>query len=345
MSQLSNKKFDDEYASKKKRLHPRPEDDEPVQKSNKKLKSSKKSISKSKLSTQKKCEVTFSEGVEEITDRKVSQQNEKENNQSVNSTPFKSKSPSKTSLKSVKEHVKTPFSKIKDNSQEPNTPIEARSITNSATKITNQPNFNKEIMKESESKNSNRVTPQKSSKKVDYLMNSKLKSRSKSPLMRIKEEKNEIAHEDNNSIEQVEKNSHKDDVEQVEPLHLNATSEEIEHIKQEENISNNHVQIHPDSESSPAEEKVEEDAEVVEVVEGVVKEEISTENKIAEEVEIITHKLQPSNNEEVDDIKEEVLEESSPKVENPDTVKESSDAISDIDLQNDQNESSPNEEN
>ena len=343
MSQLSNKKYDDEYASKKKRLHPRPEDDEPVHKSNKKLKSNKKSISKSKLSTQKKCEVTFSEGVEEITDRKVSQQNDKENNQSVNSTPFKSKSPSKTSLKSVKEHVKTPFSKIKDNSQEPNTPIESRSITNSATKITNQPNFNKEIIKESESKNSNKVTPQKSSKKVDYSMNSKLKSRSKSPLVRIKEEKNETGNEDNNSNEQVEKNSHREDEEQVGPVHLNATSEEIEQIKHEANLSDNPVQIHPESESSPVEEKVQENSEVVDVVEDGVKEEISTENKIPEGDDIDTQKHQ--TNEEVHDVKEEVLEESSPELEIPETVKESLETISDSALQNDQNESSPNKEN
>jgi hypothetical protein len=205
MSQLSSKKYDDEYATKKKKLHPRPDDDgivsQMIPKSHKKMVSGTKSISKSKLSTQKKCEVTFSEGVEEIKD---SEQDNKENNRSLTSTPFKTKSPSKTSLKSVKEHIKTPFSKIKDNSQDtPNTPIEVRSKTNSVTKPTNQLNFNTEIMKDSESLNSNSVTPIKSLKKVEISTNSNLKSRAKSPLVKIKEEIMETRYEENNSNERV----------------------------------------------------------------------------------------------------------------------------------------------
>jgi hypothetical protein len=201
MSQHSSKKYDDDYASKKKKLHPRPEDDEStlqlIHKSQKKLVSGTKSISKSKLSTQKKCEVTFSEGVEEIKDS----QQDKENNKSLTSTPYKAKSPSKTSLKSVKEHIKTPFSKIKDNSQEmSNTPVDARSKTNSVSKPTNQPNFNTEIIKDSESKNSNTVTPNKTIKKVEFSTNSKLRSRTKSPLVKIKEEKTEHQHDDENLL-------------------------------------------------------------------------------------------------------------------------------------------------
>ena len=45
MSQLSQKKFDDQYASKKKKLNPRPEDDEALPKSQRKLMSETKSIS------------------------------------------------------------------------------------------------------------------------------------------------------------------------------------------------------------------------------------------------------------------------------------------------------------
>jgi hypothetical protein len=345
MSQLSQKKLEDDYASKKKRLHPRPEDDEPLQKSHKKLISATKSISKSKLSTQKKCEVTFSEGVEEITDAKDSQQNDKENNRSVNSTPFKTNSPSKTSLKSVKEHIKTPFSKIKDNSQELlNTPNESRSIANSATKITNQPNFNKEIMKESESKNSNSVTPQKSSKKVDLAMNSKLKSRtrSKSPLVKIKEEKNETVQEENNSNEQNEKNSHRVEVELEVSVNVNATAEEVKNIKEEENINNiPAANIHADAARNVDEEKCN---DIVKDIYNAVKdqEEIPTEflNIISEN----TYRDNPQTSHiEVDAVKEEgIIQETSIELEN---VKESSEIESNLPIQKDEIESSQTEEN
>jgi hypothetical protein len=232
MSQLSQKKFDDQYASKKKKLNPRPEDDDALPKSQRKLMSGTKSISKSKLSTQKKCEVTFSEGVEEIKDNEL---NFKENNSSLKSTPYKAKSPSKTSLKSVKEHIKTPFSKIKDNSQDQaNTPLENRSITNSATKPTNQPDFNTEILNESQSNKSNSVTPKNSVKKVN-ITGSKFKSMTKSPLEKIKEEKIEVGLVDNSPIDQVEQtentdiiHAHHENIEKVE------VSTIIKAIKEEE---------------------------------------------------------------------------------------------------------------
>ena len=176
---------EEDYASKKKKVRAHPDDDEEFIKmansNSKKL----KTVSKSKMSTQKKSEVTFSEKVEQINDT------EKENSQNP-LTPYKAKSPSKASLKSVKEHQKTPFSKIKDNGEDDG---EAK-VVESASK-TNQPNFNKEIMSMSSGKSATKgrsrdVTPKKSTRKAEG------KSRSKSPLVKIKEEKNEDLGETSN---------------------------------------------------------------------------------------------------------------------------------------------------
>ena len=176
---------EEDYASKKKKVRAHPDDDEEFIKmansNSKKL----KTVSKSKMSTQKKSEVTFSEKVEQINDT------EKENSQNP-LTPYKAKSPSKASMKSVKEHQKTPFSKIKDNGEDEG---EAK-VVESASK-TNQPNFNKEIMSMSSGKSATKgrsrdVTPKKSTRKAEG------KSRSKSPLVKIKEEKNEDLGETSN---------------------------------------------------------------------------------------------------------------------------------------------------
>lgn len=176
--QLSQSKImDDECASKKKKLRPRPDDDEPKSASNsKKLKTSTTSLSKSKFSTQKKGEVTFSEDVEEINKDDLEG---KENKDSMQLTPLKATSPSKQSLKSVKEHVKTPFSKIKDN-QDSGSAVSSQSKTSQ-----NQPNFDGEIINKSAKKSSRNVTPTKSQ------MRSNSKLRSKSPLNKIREEKTE----------------------------------------------------------------------------------------------------------------------------------------------------------
>jgi hypothetical protein len=183
--QKTNTEHDD-YASKKKKLRPHPEDEELQKSSNsKKLKTGQKSVSKSKMSTHKKSEVTFSEKVEEIKDL----EEDKENAQGP-LTPLKAKSPSHASLKSVKEHQKTPYSKFKEGNEE----VTGNSLDNSqisATK-TNQPNFNKEILDKSVSNSGVRsagkkdVTPTKASaRKYEGI------SRSKSPLTKIREEKDE----------------------------------------------------------------------------------------------------------------------------------------------------------
>jgi hypothetical protein len=183
--QKTNTEHDD-YASKKKKLRPHPEDEELQKSSNsKKLKTGQKSVSKSKMSTHKKSEVTFSEKVEEIKDL----EEDKENAQGP-LTPLKAKSPSHASLKSVKEHQKTPYSKFKEGNEE----ATGNSLDNSqisATK-TNQPNFNKEILDKSVSNSGVKsagkkdVTPTKASaRKYEG------RSRSKSPLTKIREEKDE----------------------------------------------------------------------------------------------------------------------------------------------------------
>ncbi len=93
-------------------------------------------------------------------------------------TPLKNASPSKQSLKSVKEHKKTPYSKIKDPS--------AEDVEESVLQ-TIQPNFNKEII--GSARKSRGVTPKKNnSEKKIQASKSRAKSRSKSPLGKIKEE-------------------------------------------------------------------------------------------------------------------------------------------------------------
>jgi hypothetical protein len=92
----------------------------------------------SKVSTSK-LEVTFAEDVDEIANK----ENEVDNNEESNSVHI---SPRKHSLKSVKEHIKTPFSKIKEG-EEGDTPLNkslAKSALLSGRKIelTGQPDFN-----------------------------------------------------------------------------------------------------------------------------------------------------------------------------------------------------------
>jgi hypothetical protein len=193
--------LEEEFASKKKKLRPLHDEEENNEEeayiksltNSKKIKitSSGKSVSKSRLNTQKKCEVTFSEEVEEIKEG----EKEKENSQPVELTPFKNSSPSKQSLRSVKDHVKTPFSKIKD----------SQDLQSSSKKKADQPNFNSEIVDKSPLKNHKDNTPIKASSKnsnenLNEISNiiksksitkSKSRLRSKSPLNKIKEDINE----------------------------------------------------------------------------------------------------------------------------------------------------------
>jgi hypothetical protein len=163
--------------SSKKKTRPHPDDDEVVLKSSnsKKLKTAGKSVSKSKMSTGKKSEVTFSDKVEEIKDGLPSG---KENfEEEPTHTPMKTKSPSKQSLKSVKEHRLTPYSKMKEG--------DSQQLQSSATK---QPNFNTEIVEsaygdDTKNKSERKKTPKNSSKKIQPS-----NSKSKSPLDKINEE-------------------------------------------------------------------------------------------------------------------------------------------------------------
>lgn len=170
--QKSAGKHEEDYASKKKKVRPYPEDLEEGSNS-KKVKTNSKTISKSKMSTQKKTEVTFSDRVEEIKDTEEKENRKEENNL----TPLKTGSPSKQSLKSVKEHKKTPYSKIKDNSEDQEE-IVLQAI---------QPNFNTEIIGSSRKSRGTTPLKQESEKKMRN-SKSKCKSRSKSPLGKIKEE-------------------------------------------------------------------------------------------------------------------------------------------------------------
>lgn len=185
-SELSKSKFDENFESKKKKLRPYPEEEGQHKSAShsKKLKgTASKTLSKSKLTSQKKSEVTFSDAVEEIKDGEVTSQVNKENSDPV-LTPFKNGSPSKESLKSCKLHVKTPFSKLKENDDS--------QVINSSKSKAGQPNFDGEIMNQSASKHSKNVTPQKSAQKsVTKLTETINKSaqRSKSPLTKIREEK------------------------------------------------------------------------------------------------------------------------------------------------------------
>lgn len=156
----------------------------------KKFRTGTKSISKSKISTQKKCEVSFSENIQEI---KEADQTNKENSQPQQLTPLKPKSPSKLGLKSVKEHVKTPYSKIKANQDDElgNTPMNEKSLTNSKNKgsqlifTSEMNNLCGNTPKNQSNTKVKDMTPPKSILKTDRKM------KSKSPLRKIAEERNE----------------------------------------------------------------------------------------------------------------------------------------------------------
>jgi hypothetical protein len=111
-------------ASKKKKLHPRPDNGDVSPYSSKKKKKTSKKSSRDRA-TSKKCEVTFSEEVQEIKGPLdgINFSANKENNGQL-STPLKERSDSKKSYKSVREHVKTPYSKLKEQTDSIlNTPI------------------------------------------------------------------------------------------------------------------------------------------------------------------------------------------------------------------------------
>jgi len=178
---------DESYSSKKKNLRPLEEDEE----TNKQNSHSKKfkTSSKGKTSTYKKGEVTFSEKNDQIEDKS------KENDNGT-STPLKGKSASKSSLKSVKERQKTPYSKIKDDNEEK--VIESPSFNREdILNLTGKKTTEKKVEK-SEKKNS---TPVKSSRK------SVGKSRSKSPLIKINEDKDEDVADSNKKKDSIRKES------------------------------------------------------------------------------------------------------------------------------------------
>lgn len=221
---------DDEYASKKKKIHPRPVDAEDPEMSTKKIKTITKTKSKNKGSTHKKCEVTFSEEVEEINGNDLN----KENTNGLQLTPFNPSSPSKTSLKSVKDHIKTPYSKVKDPDSECHTPIEKKSavklILASNKNKSSQPNFNREIIAEPVEDNKE-TTPVKSAKKQAFNLT---KSRSKSPLVKI----NEVAKDDTQTKNKPDESevAIKDDKESAKDSEVN--DEKVENSPKSEPISN-----------------------------------------------------------------------------------------------------------
>ena len=95
--------------------HPRPEfkQEEKLPKSSKRFKSS---INSRNTTSKKSFEVKFKDEVEEIKDNLPSDKAKKE--QSLHVTPQKVNSPVHKHLKSVKEHKKTPYSKLKENDSE-----------------------------------------------------------------------------------------------------------------------------------------------------------------------------------------------------------------------------------
>jgi hypothetical protein len=219
-------KQDQDYESKKKKVRPHPDEAEEIKSNSKKMKTGSKTISKSKMSTQKKTEVTFSERVEEIKDVA-----DKENrgDEERNLTPFKTASPSKQSLKSVKEYKKTPYSKIKDESTED----QEKPVLQAA-----QPNFNSEII--GSAKKSRGTTPNKQSQKKLQASKSRTKSRSKSPLGKIKEEVVD-ASEKKETEETVQLYANSQDEKETSRL------EEIENHKQKEDIPTDQVEKENDS--------------------------------------------------------------------------------------------------
>ncbi len=217
--QKSAGKLDDDYASKKKKVRPHPDETEEIKSNSKKMKTGSKTISKSKISTQKKTEVTFSERVEEIKDV-----DDKENrgDEEKNLTPFKTASPSKQSLKSVKEYKKTPYSKIKDESIEDQEKPILQAV---------QPNFNSEII--GSGKKSRGTTPKKQSQKKSQASKSRTKSRSKSPLGKIKEEVVD-ASEKKQSVEKIPAEVSQDHKEkEKENSHAEEQKEEIAQVQEE----------------------------------------------------------------------------------------------------------------
>jgi hypothetical protein len=98
-----------------------------------------KSSKNTNISTSKKLEVTFAEDVAEIENK----ENEGANYEETNLFHI---SPSKHSLKSVKEHIKTPFSKIKEGEEE-GSPLnkslaKAAMLSGKKFELSSQPDFN-----------------------------------------------------------------------------------------------------------------------------------------------------------------------------------------------------------
>ncbi len=112
-------------SSKKEKLRPRPEIDDEELPPSKKIKVS--STSKKVMVNEKKHEVILKEDSVEIIDTDVAEFNGDD-------------TPSKRSFKPVSDHVKTPFSKIKENEEDAGTPINGSILKVSGVEV-DQPNF------------------------------------------------------------------------------------------------------------------------------------------------------------------------------------------------------------
>ncbi len=108
MTESIDKMITFEESSKRSRLSPKPEIEEELLPPSKKMKTTSQT-SKPRIS-EKKQEVTVSEEAVEIIETDCGEIN-------VNETP------SKKSFKPVSDHVKTPFSKIKENDEDAGTPV------------------------------------------------------------------------------------------------------------------------------------------------------------------------------------------------------------------------------
>jgi hypothetical protein len=241
--QVSQK--EEEYTSKKSKIHPHPEEEFNKSANSKRPKTGTKSVSKSKISTTKKSEVTFSEKVEEIKDFDQDKENE-----GSSLTPFKAKSPSHASLKSVKEHQKTPYSKLKENNEE----VSGNSLEGSQSPSTkaNQPNFNMDVSfsNSSAKKSAGRgrdVTPTKSARKYQ-----EGKSRSKSPLTKIREVKEEHLPDKENSQE-VQKQ--KDAISEIHQQRQPHFEEKVAEENKNENLNGSKRKISQNNEEILNEEK------------------------------------------------------------------------------------------
>jgi hypothetical protein len=134
-------------SSKKAKLFPKPEVDPSegdIPSTHKRMTGTKASTSKTKGSTSKKAQhdVTFADEVTEIENK----ENETANYCESSPTHI---SPSKQSLKSVKEHIKTPFSKVKEGDEE-GTPLnkslcKSNLLSGKKIDLMSQPDFNTEI--------------------------------------------------------------------------------------------------------------------------------------------------------------------------------------------------------